>query len=123
MKNSINTHPYLSHTLHLLWSHNNTQSPRYLIEITSATRVPEKYSDELARLITWGVSPRGSLSLDRCARARAWLHERDFVTPEDLQDLSGDVLRHRIIESYEAESDGITTDDVISKILSKVSVP
>jgi len=96
---------------------------RYLIEITSATRVPEKYSDELARLITWGVSPRGSLSLDRCARARAWLHERDFVTPEDLQDLSGDVLRHRIIESYEAESDGITTDDVISKILSKVSVP
>ena len=96
---------------------------RYLIEITSATRVPEKYSDELARLITWGVSPRGSLSLDRCARARAWLHERDFVTPEDLQDLSGDVLRHRIIESYEAESDGITSDEVISKILSQVAVP
>ena len=96
---------------------------RYLIEITAATRIPEKYSDELARLITWGTSPRGSLSLDRCARARAWLHERDFVTPEDLQDLSGDVLRHRIIESYEAESDGITTDEVISKILAKVSVP
>ena len=96
---------------------------RYLVEIIAATRTPEKYSDDLARLITWGSSPRGSLALDRCARARAWLYERDFVTPEDLQDLTGDVLRHRIIESYEAESDGITTDDVITKILSQVAVP
>ena len=96
---------------------------RYLVEIIAATRTPEKYSDDLARLITWGASPRGSLALDRCARARAWLYERDFVTPEDLQDLTGDVLRHRIIESYEAESDGITTDDVISKILAQVAVP
>ena len=96
---------------------------RYLVEIIAATRTPEKYSDDLARLITWGASPRGSLALDRCARARAWLYERDFVTPEDLQDLTGDVLRHRIIESYEAESDGITTDDVITKILAHVAVP
>ena len=96
---------------------------RYLVEIIAATRTPEKYSNDLARLITWGASPRGSLALDRCARARAWLYERDFVTPEDLQDLTGDVLRHRIIESYEAESDGITTDDVITKILSQVAVP
>ena len=96
---------------------------RYLVEIIAATRTPEKYSDDLARLITWGASPRGSLALDRCARARAWLYERDFVTPEDLQDLAGDVLRHRIIESYEAESDGITSDDVITKILSQVAVP
>ena len=96
---------------------------RYLVEIITATRTPERYSDELARLLTWGASPRASLALDRCARARAWLHERDFVTPEDLQDLSGDVLRHRIIESYEAESDGITTDDVIAKILAQVAVP
>ena len=96
---------------------------RYLVEIIAATRTPEKYSDDLARLITWGASPRGSLALDRCARARAWLYARDFVTPEDLQDLTGDVLRHRIIESYEAESDGITTDDVITKILAQVAVP
>ena len=96
---------------------------RYLVEIIAATRTPEKYSDDLARLITWGASPRGSLALDRCARARAWLYERDFVTPEDLQDLTGDVLRHRIIESYEGESDGITTDDVITKILAHVAVP
>ena len=96
---------------------------RYLVEIIAATRTPERYSDELARLITWGASPRGSLALDRCSRARAWLHERDFVTPEDIQDLAVDVLRHRIIESYEAESDGLTPDDVIIKILTKISVP
>ena len=96
---------------------------RYIVEIISATRKPERYSDELARLLTWGASPRASLALDRCARARAWLRERDFVTPEDLQDLTGDVLRHRIIESYEAESDGITKDEVIKKILSIVPVP
>ena len=96
---------------------------RYLVEIITATRTPERYSDELARLLTWGASPRASLALDRCARARAWLHERDFVTPEDLQNLTADVLRHRIIESYEAESDGITPDDVIKKILALVPVP
>ncbi|HBL55367.1 MAG TPA: AAA family ATPase, partial [Deltaproteobacteria bacterium] len=61
---------------------------RYLVEIIAATRTPERYSDELARLLTWGASPRASLALDRCARARAWLRERDFVTPEDLQDLT-----------------------------------
>ena len=96
---------------------------RYLVEIIAATRTPERYSDELARLITWGSSPRGSLALDRCSRARAWLREREFVTPEDIQDLAVDVLRHRIIESYEAESDGLTPDDVIIKILTKISVP
>ena len=96
---------------------------RYLVEIIAATRTPERYSDELARLITWGASPRGSLALDRCSRVRAWLYERDFVTPEDIQDLAVDVLRHRIIESYEAESDGLTPDDVIKKILSKIPVP
>ena len=96
---------------------------RYLVEIIAATRTPERYSDELARLITWGSSPRGSLALNRCSRARAWLRERDFVTPEDIQELAADVLRHRIIESYEAESDGLTPDDVINKILAKIPVP
>ena len=96
---------------------------RYLVEIIAATRTPERYSDDLARLITWGASPRGSLALDRCSRARAWLHERDFVTPEDIQDLAVDVLRHRIIESYEAESDGLIPDDVIIKIMTKIPVP
>ena len=96
---------------------------RYLVEIIAATRTPERYSDELARLITWGASPRGSLAIARCSRARAWLHERDFVTPEDIQDLAVDVLRHRIIESYEAESDGLTPDDVIILSLIHISEP
>ena len=96
---------------------------RYLVEIIAATRTPERYSDELARLITWGASPRGSIALDRCSRARAWLRERDFVTPEDIQEIAADVLRHRIIESFEAESDGLTPDDVINKILAKIPVP
>ena len=96
---------------------------RYIVEIIAATRTPERYSDDLARLITWGASPRGSLALDRCSRARAWLRERDFVTPEDIQEIAADVLRHRIIESYEAESDGLTPDDVINKILAKIPVP
>ena len=96
---------------------------RYIVEIIAATRAPERYSNELARLVTWGASPRGSIALERCSRARAWLRERDFVTPEDVQDLAADVLRHRIIESYEAESDGLTPDDVINKILAKIPVP
>ena len=91
--------------------------------MVAATRTPESYRDELARRITWGACPRGSLARDRCSRARAWLRERDFVTPDDIQDLARDVLRHRIIESYEAESDGLTPDDVINKILAKIPVP
>ena len=106
----------------VLKTYMSTEVERYLVEIISATRKPENYSDELARLITWGVSPRASLALDRCSRARAWMNERDFVTPEDIQDLVGDVLRHRIILSYEAESDGISTEEVINKILNTVSV-
>ena len=106
----------------ILKTYMSSEVERYLVEIISATRKPENYSDELARLITWGASPRASLALDRCARARAWLHERDFVTPEDIQDLVGDVLRHRIILSYEAESDGITTEEVVNKILNTVNV-
>ena len=94
---------------------------KYLVEIIVATRSPEIYSDDLARLITWGASPRGSLSLDRCARARAWIRERDFVTPEDIQDLVLDVLRHRIILSYEAESEAITKKQVINNIIDLVS--
>jgi len=96
---------------------------RYLVEIIAATRTPERYSDELASLLTWGASPRATLALDRCTRARAWLRGRDFVTPEDVQDLVGDVLRHRILVSYEAESDGIKPENVINKIINLVPVP
>ena len=100
----------------------STELEKYLVEIIAATRSPESYSDDLARLLTWGASPRASLALDRCSRARAWIRGRDFVTPEDIQDLVLDILRHRIILSYEAESEAISKEQVINKIFELVSV-
>jgi MoxR-like ATPase len=73
--------------------------------------------------LQFGASPRASIALDRCARAKAWLAQREFVAPEDIQDLAYDVLRHRLILSYEAEAEGITADYVISELLARVAVP
>lgn len=95
----------------------------YLVELIMATRQPAKYDERLASWIECGVSPRATISLDRCARATAWLAGRDFVTPEDVQAVVFNTLRHRLILSYEAEADGISADDVIRAIVSKVAVP
>jgi len=95
----------------------------YLIEIVLATREASRYSEDLASWIQYGASPRASMALDRCARAYAWINERDFVTPEDIQIIAPDVLRHRIILSFEAEADGITTDACVQELLSRVAVP
>ena len=96
---------------------------RYLVELVQATRTPERYNQELLEWIEWGGSPRASLALDRCAKAHAWLLERDFVSPEDLQQIAPDVLRHRILLSYTAESRGMDADEVIRRILELVPVP
>ena len=96
---------------------------RYLVELVQATRTPERYHQELSEWIEWGGSPRASLALDRCAKAHAWLLERDFVSPEDLQQIAPDVLRHRILLSYTAESKGMDADEVIRSILELVPVP
>ena len=96
---------------------------RYLVELVQATRTPERYHQELSEWIEWGGSPRASLALDRCAKAHAWLLERDFVSPEDLQQIAPDVLRHRILLSYTAESRGMDADEVIRRILELVPVP
>ncbi|BDM63863.1 MoxR-like ATPase in aerotolerance operon [Shewanella sp. NFH-SH190041] len=96
---------------------------RYIVELVMATRQPQKYSDELASWLDYGVSPRATQSLERCARARAWLHERDFVTPEDIQAVAPNVLRHRLLLSYQAQAQGISRDQVINHILSLVAVP
>ena len=96
---------------------------RYLVELVQATRTPERYHQELSEWIEWGASPRASLALDRCAKAHAWLLERDFVSPEDLQQIAPDVLRHRILLSYTAESRGMDADEVIRRILELVPVP
>lgn len=95
----------------------------YLLQVILATRNPGAYDPRLARWVQFGASPRATIALDRCARARAWLHGRDFVLPEDIQIIAPDVLRHRLILSYEAEADGVDADHVISELLRRVGVP
>jgi MoxR-like ATPase len=95
----------------------------YLLQIVLATRSPGAYAKEFERWLAYGASPRGTIALDRCARARAWLHGRSFVTPEDIQSLAPDALRHRLILSYEAEAEGVTADRIIVELLKRVAVP
>jgi MoxR-like ATPase len=95
----------------------------YLVEIVLATRSAERYGDELAGWIQHGASPRATMALDRCARAYAWLNNRDYVVPEDIQLIAPDVLRHRIILSFEAEAEGKTADNCIDAVLARVAVP
>ncbi|MGB1541398.1 MAG: AAA family ATPase [Cycloclasticus sp.] len=95
----------------------------YLLQLVLATREPTVYGEDLAAWIQYGASPRASIALDRCSRARAWLQQRDFVTPEDIQQIAYDVLRHRLILSYEAEAEGITSDRFIKELIARVAVP
>lgn len=95
----------------------------YLLQIIMATRSPERYSEQLSQVIEFGASPRATAALDRCARAYAWLAGKDYVGPEDVQAVAHDVLRHRIILSFEAEADGFSTDRVIDLLLNFVAVP
>ncbi|WP_299496239.1 MoxR family ATPase [uncultured Shewanella sp.] len=96
---------------------------QYIVNIIMATRQPKAYSHQLESWLEYGVSPRTSLSLERCARARAYLYERDFVSPEDIQAVAPNVLRHRLLLSYQAQAEGVTPDSVIEHILSQVAVP
>jgi MoxR-like ATPase len=96
---------------------------RYLIELVLASREPGRYDAALARRIAWGASPRGSIALERCARARAWLAGRDFVTPEDVRAIAPDVLRHRVLPSYEATAEGWDGDRLARALLDKVPLP
>jgi MoxR-like ATPase len=95
----------------------------YLIHLVMATRHPVEYADELTGWLRFGASPRATLALDRCARARAWLQGRDYVSPEDVQSIAAEVLRHRVLLSYEAEAEGRTTDQFVELLLSQVPVP
>ena len=95
----------------------------YIIEIVLATRSANRYGDELGSWIQHGASPRATMALDRCARAYAWLNNRDYVVPEDIQLIAPDVLRHRIILSFEAEAEGKTADSCIDEVLARVAVP
>ncbi len=95
----------------------------YIVQLVMATRQTERYNPELADWIEYGASPRATLSLDRCARAHAWLTDKSFVTPEDVQAVIHDVIRHRIILSYEAEASGHGKDELIDRLLDSVPAP
>ena len=96
---------------------------QYLLQMVLATRNPAAYGDDLGQWLLYGASPRATIALDRCARAHAWLSGRDFVAPEDIQSIAYDVLRHRIILSYEAEAEGVTPDTFIRELISRIAVP
>ncbi|MGB5278458.1 MAG: MoxR family ATPase [Gammaproteobacteria bacterium] len=95
----------------------------YLVHMVLATRNPGAYGDDLAQWSLYGASPRATIAIDRCARAHAWLAGRDYVDPDDIQSIAYDVLRHRIILSYEAEAEGVTPDMFIRELISRIAVP
>jgi MoxR-like ATPase len=96
---------------------------QYIVELVLATRDAAPYDKALARRIAWGASPRGSIALERCARARAWLAGRDFVTPEDVHAVARDVLGHRVLPSYEATAEGWDGRRLVDEVLKHVPLP
>lgn len=106
----------------ILALHMSDAVEEYMVQLVIATRSPERYSEKLASWIEYGGSPRATIAIDRCSRAHAWLQGRDFVSPDDIQAVAADVLRHRLILSFEAEANGITPDQVIEELLSIVPV-
>jgi MoxR-like ATPase len=99
------------------------QLERYLIELVLASRDAKRYDAQLGRRIAWGASPRGSIALERCARARAWLAGRDYVTPDDVRAIAPDVLRHRVLPSYEATAEGWDGDRLVAALIAAVPLP
>ena len=106
----------------ILALHMSDAVEQYMVQLVIATRSPARYSEQLASWIEYGGSPRATIAIDRCARAHAWLKGRDFVSPDDIQAVTADVLRHRLILSFEAEANGVTPDSVIEELLSIVPV-
>ena len=94
----------------------------YIVQLIMATRQPDSYGEDLTRWIDFGASPRGTIALDRCAKAHAWLQGKDFVSPDDVRAVIHDTLRHRILITFEAEAEGITTDKIIDTLIERVPV-
>ncbi len=107
----------------VLGVHTSEAVEEYLVQLIMATRHPDKYDAKLTGQVLFGASPRATIALDRCAKINAWIAGRDFVTPEDIQSVIHDILRHRIILSFEAQAEGVTTDEVIAKLLNLVPLP
>ncbi|MBF0141975.1 MAG: MoxR family ATPase [Magnetococcales bacterium] len=95
----------------------------YPVRLVLATRDPSPFGSELAGWVRYGASPRATIALDRCARAHAWLSGRDYVTPGDFHAVAFEVLRHRLILTYEAEAEGVTADRFVAELLARVAVP
>jgi MoxR-like ATPase len=93
----------------------------YIVQLTMATRNPALFGDDLANWLEYGASPRGTIALDICARANAYLLGKDFVSPDDVQAVVHDVFRHRLIVSFEAEATGIDADHVIDTLVQRVA--
>jgi MoxR-like ATPase len=94
----------------------------YMVGLIAATRRPAEYGDHLKNWIAVGASPRGSLALDKCSRTYAWLQGRDYVTPEDVQAVAHDCLRHRVALGYEAGAEGVNADAVLDEVVKQVAV-
>jgi MoxR-like ATPase len=107
----------------ILGLHLAPELEEYIINIVTTTRNPGVVDDSLQGQVLYGASPRASMGIDRAARAHAWLQGRDFVGPEDIQAIAPDVLRHRIVLSFEAEADGVDTNSVVQRVLNGVGVP
>lgn len=105
------------HAIHMAESVEN-----YIVALVQATRTPERYDKDLRKWIQIGASPRGTIGLDKCSRVYAWLHGHDFVRPDDVQAIAHDVLRHRLLLSYDAQAEGIKPDKVIDRIVELVAV-
>ena len=95
----------------------------YVVALVAATRDPVPYDPALEGWVRWGASPRATLALDRCARGHAWLAGRDYVSPGDIQAVAHDVLRHRVLLSFEAEAEGVTADRLVDALLRRVPAP
>ncbi|MCF6235141.1 MAG: MoxR family ATPase [Gammaproteobacteria bacterium] len=119
----VSQHAIFAARKEVLELHLSPALEEYILQLIIATRHPEPYGSDLQQWHRFGASPRATIALDRCARAYAWLQGRDYVSPEDIQTIAHDVLRHRLILSFEAEADGITTDIFIDELLQRVPVP
>lgn len=107
----------------VLQVHTSESLENYLVQLVVATRNPHAYSETLGRWLRYGASPRATIALDRCAKAHAWLAGRDYVTPEDIHVIAHDVLRHRVLLTFEAEAEGVSSDDFLDELLRLVALP
>ena len=103
--------------------HVDEKLKQYVVSLVSATRVPQEYDKKLAEWIRHGASPRATLALLRCSKALAWLEGSDYISPHQIQTVAPDILRHRIIPSFEAEAGNISRDTIVRRLLDVVAVP